>query len=80
MDTSLPVELLHKIIAMLPVVITWVPLFASCATGGHPPSHAATLKAIAAELKSREMVTPRGGRWHPSSVANLLRRIDVAAG
>lgn len=36
---------------------------------------AITLAAVAAELNSREMVTPRGGRWHASSVANLLRRI-----
>ena len=34
-----------------------------------------TLNAIAAELNSREMITPRGGRWYASSVANLLRRI-----
>lgn len=38
---------------------------------------AATLSVIAAELNSREMVTPRGGRWHASSVANLLRRLDA---
>ncbi|WP_316200796.1 MULTISPECIES: recombinase family protein [unclassified Bradyrhizobium] len=38
-------------------------------------SGATTLSAIAAELNSREMVTPRGGRWHASSVANLLRRL-----
>jgi DNA invertase Pin-like site-specific DNA recombinase len=36
---------------------------------------AVTLDAIANELNSREMMTPRGGRWYPSSVANLLRRI-----
>lgn len=36
---------------------------------------AVTLEAIAKELNGREMVTPRGGRWHPSSVANLLWRI-----
>jgi DNA invertase Pin-like site-specific DNA recombinase len=37
---------------------------------------AVTLEGIAKELNSREMITPRGGRWHPSSVANLLRRIE----
>lgn len=36
---------------------------------------AVTLEAIAEELNGREMVTPRGGKWYPSSVANLLRRI-----
>jgi DNA invertase Pin-like site-specific DNA recombinase len=36
---------------------------------------ALTLKAIANELNSREIVTPRGGSWHQSSVSNLLRRI-----
>jgi DNA invertase Pin-like site-specific DNA recombinase len=38
-------------------------------------SGAMTLSAIAAELNNREMMTPRGGRWHPSSVSNLLRRL-----
>lgn len=38
---------------------------------------ATTLLAIANELNDREMITPRGGRWHPSSVANLLRRLEV---
>jgi DNA invertase Pin-like site-specific DNA recombinase len=38
---------------------------------------ALTLAAIADELNSREMMTPRGGRWYPSSVANLLNRIDA---
>jgi DNA invertase Pin-like site-specific DNA recombinase len=36
---------------------------------------ALTLEAIAEELNSREMMTPRGGRWYPSSVSNLLRRL-----
>ncbi|WP_244620988.1 recombinase family protein [Bradyrhizobium yuanmingense] len=38
---------------------------------------ATTLLAIAHELNDREMITPRGGRWHPSSVANLLRRLET---
>ncbi|WP_316164540.1 MULTISPECIES: recombinase family protein [unclassified Bradyrhizobium] len=38
-----------------------------------------TLAAIASELNNREMVTPRGGRWHASSVRNLLQRIEQAA-
>ncbi|WP_404559377.1 recombinase family protein [Bradyrhizobium ottawaense] len=35
-----------------------------------------TPKAIAKELNGREIMTPRGGRWYPSSVANLLRRLE----
>jgi Recombinase len=35
---------------------------------------ARTLEAIADELNNREMMTARGGRWYPSSVANLLRQ------
>lgn len=38
---------------------------------------AVTLEAIAGELNGREMMTPRGGRWYPSSVANLLRRFEA---
>lgn len=41
---------------------------------------AATLAAIATELNNREMMTPRGGRWHASSVANLLRRMTSDQG
>lgn len=37
---------------------------------------AVTLGAIASELNGREMMTPRGSRWYPSSVANLLRRLE----
>lgn len=37
---------------------------------------ASTLEAIAAELNGRDMVTARGGRWHPSSVSNLLKRLS----
>ncbi|WP_324751390.1 recombinase family protein [Sphingomonas sp. LY54] len=34
---------------------------------------------MAHELNSRGIITPRGGKWHPSSVRNLLARIgDVA--
>ena len=38
---------------------------------------ATTLAAIARELNERDMITPRGGRWHASSVANLLRRLEA---
>lgn len=34
-----------------------------------------TLGAIARELNERGMLTPRGGRWHKSSVRNLCSRI-----
>jgi hypothetical protein len=36
-----------------------------------------SLNAIAAELNNREMITPRGGRWYASSVANLLPAADI---
>lgn len=36
---------------------------------------AASLPAIAAELNARHIQTRRGGKWHPSSVRNLLARL-----
>ncbi|WP_324754078.1 recombinase family protein [Roseovarius sp. Pro17] len=39
-----------------------------------------TLRAIAAELNQRGILTRRGGMWHVSSVRNLIRRIDCAGG
>lgn len=36
-----------------------------------------SLPSIARELNSRGIITQRGGKWHPSSVRNLLRRLDV---
>ena len=38
-----------------------------------------TLRAIAAALNERGMLTRRSGRWHVSNVENLLRRLDAAA-
>jgi DNA invertase Pin-like site-specific DNA recombinase len=35
---------------------------------------AVTLRAMAASLNRRGIKSPRGGEWHPSSVANLLSR------
>lgn len=35
-----------------------------------------SLGAIADQLNERGMLTPRGGRWHKSSVRNLLKRLD----
>ena len=35
-----------------------------------------SLRALACELNSRGMRTRRGGRWHVSTVRNLLKRID----
>ncbi|ARE39222.1 Resolvase, N-terminal [Rhodovulum sp. P5] len=35
-----------------------------------------TLKAQAQELNRRGIKTARGGRWHPSSVANLRNRLE----
>ena len=34
-----------------------------------------TLGAIAAELNARGILTRRGGRWHKSTVINLLERL-----
>lgn len=36
---------------------------------------ATSLPALAAGLNARRIQTPRGGRWHPSSVRNLLARL-----
>jgi hypothetical protein len=36
---------------------------------------ATSLRAIAAELNARGMLTRRGGRWHVSNVMNLLDRL-----
>jgi DNA invertase Pin-like site-specific DNA recombinase len=41
-------------------------------TGG-----ATSLRAIAAELNGRGMLTRRGGRWHVSTVMNLLDRLGI---
>jgi DNA invertase Pin-like site-specific DNA recombinase len=40
---------------------------------------ATSLRAIAAELNARGMLTRRGGRWHVSTVTNLLGRLQEAA-
>jgi DNA invertase Pin-like site-specific DNA recombinase len=37
----------------------------------------ASLSSIANALNEMQMRTPRGGRWHPSSVRNLLARLDA---
>ena len=39
-----------------------------------------SLHAIADELNGRGILTRRGGRWHVSTVMNLLRRLETAAG
>jgi hypothetical protein len=39
-----------------------------------------TLRAMAAELNRQGILTQRGGRWHVSSVRNLLRRCDQSSG
>jgi hypothetical protein len=38
---------------------------------------ATRLRAIAAELNARGMLTRRGGRWHVSTVTNLLGRVGL---
>jgi DNA invertase Pin-like site-specific DNA recombinase len=37
---------------------------------------ATTLRSIAHALNQRGIKSPRGGTWHPSSIANLLTRSD----
>lgn len=39
------------------------------------PMGTLSLRAIAAELNQREIEAPRGGRWHPTSVARVRKRI-----
>ena len=34
------------------------------------------VRTIVAELNTRGMLTPRGGTWHPTSVARLLKRLS----
>jgi len=46
------------------------PIIAEIQAGGRT-----SLPTIAAELNARQITTPRGGRWHPSSVRNLLLRL-----
>ena len=36
-----------------------------------------SLPSLAAALNELHMETPRGGRWHPSSVKNLLARLEA---
>ncbi len=47
------------------------PVVAEIRAAGHT-----SLRAIAAELDARGMRTRRGGRWHKSTVINLLARLD----
>jgi DNA invertase Pin-like site-specific DNA recombinase len=35
-----------------------------------------SVRAIAAELNARGILTPRGGQWHPTSTARLLARLS----
>jgi DNA invertase Pin-like site-specific DNA recombinase len=34
-----------------------------------------SVRALTAELNEREILTPRGGQWHPTSTARLLSRL-----
>ena len=36
-----------------------------------------SLRDLAGALNQRRMLTPRGGKWHPTSVKNLLARIGM---
>ena len=35
-----------------------------------------SIKAIARELNKQGILTPRGGKWHPTTVSRLLRRLE----
>jgi DNA invertase Pin-like site-specific DNA recombinase len=37
------------------------------------------MRGMAAELTRRKIATARGGRWHPDTVAALLKRLDAGA-
>jgi hypothetical protein len=39
-------------------------------------SGATSLRAIAAEMNGRGILTRRGGRWRVSTVMNLLQRLE----
>lgn len=39
-----------------------------------------SLGAVAAALNERGMLTPRGARWHKSSVRNLMARVQIQRG
>jgi hypothetical protein len=39
-----------------------------------------SLRVIAAELNAWGMLTRRGGRWHVSTVTNLLNRLGIREG
>jgi hypothetical protein len=36
-----------------------------------------SVRAIAAQLNERGLLTPRGGAWHPTSAARLLSRLQA---
>jgi DNA invertase Pin-like site-specific DNA recombinase len=50
--------------------LDYAPIVADIREKGHT-----SLPAIAREMNERGILTPRGGRWHPSSVSNLLGRL-----
>lgn len=50
------------------------PIVARLRADGHR-----SLSALAKALNEGGFATPRGGRWYPSSVSNLLKRIEIAA-
>jgi len=43
------------------------------------PMMPASFSSLAESLNERGILTPRGGRWHPSSVRNLVHRLRQAA-
>jgi recombinase len=37
-----------------------------------------SIRKIADELNRRDIIPPRGGEWHPTTVVQLLARLSVA--
>jgi hypothetical protein len=38
-----------------------------------------SINAITRELSEREIPTPKGGKWHPTSVKRLLQRLEASS-
>ena len=38
-----------------------------------------SINAITRELREREIPTPKGGKWHPTSVKRLLQRLEASS-
>lgn len=55
-----------------------IEMTSSCLLSADPRAQGTTsIRAIPAELNARGILTPRGGAWHPTSVARLLSRLGA---